>query len=235
MTASIPNWAFSTLMKYESCPHQVKLAKIDKCPEPPRDPKTDPLARGNREHKMYEHYVKGKLLDLSGSVARAIADFIPRFKEARALYDAGLATTEENWFFDKDWMLCKREDMWLWLKIDLCVQDKERKRVVVVDYKTGKSTYKTVEHVQQLQLYAACAALKFEWADEIVCELWYVDEGWVRTTVYTRTAALFYVRKFDDRAIRLMSEKFWRPNPTRQTCKWCPFSPRGTGACAAGV
>lgn len=235
MTAAIPNWAFSTLMKYESCPHQVKLAKIDKCPEPPRDPKSDPLARGNREHELYEDYVKGKILDLSGSVAKEIRKFLPLFDHARELYAAHVATTEQDWFFDEQWALCDRADVWLWLKLDLCVQDETQRRVMCVDYKTGKSTYKTIEHVQQLQLYAACAALKFEWADEIIVELWYVDEGWIRQTVYTRAQALSYVGRFNTRALNLMNEKFWRANPNRQTCRYCPFSPRGTGACAAGV
>jgi RecB family exonuclease len=236
MTASIPNWAFSTLMKYESCPMQVKLAKIDKLPEKPRDPATDPLARGNREHELFERYVKGDIADLSGSTARELKPFIPLFQHARELYASQQATTEQDWWFDQDWAICLREKVWLWAKLDLCVADEASRRVVVVDYKTGKSQYKAIEHVQQLQLYVAIAALRYEWADFIDAELWYVDEGHIKPMRVTRRQALFYIHGFTQRATKLMTEKWWRPNPNKITCKWCPYGPRnGTGACPVGV
>lgn len=236
MTAAIPNWSFSTLMMYEQCAFRIKLKKIEKLPEKPRDPKTDPLERGNREHGRYELFIKGDNNALIGAEAKQLAKFEPLLKQAQTLFSNDQATAEQDWLFNSDWDLCDRSTVWLWAKLDLNVQDEEHRVVIPVDFKTGKSAYKVVEHVQQLQLYAGLAALKFEWADTIVPELWYVDEGWIRPAVYTREQALVYIGLFQRRADRLMSEKFWRPNPNRITCRWCPYGVQnGTAACPVAV
>jgi len=243
MSNGIANWSFSTLTKYETCPFQVKLSKIDKLPEPER-PADNPLERGNREHKILEDYVSG-LGGLAASTARALSKFKPILEHAQQLYAQQLATTEQDWWFDSDWFDISqldvdkrsrdRSNIWLWAKLDLNVTDTTNRHVITCDYKTGKSGYKAVEHVQQIQLYAAIAALRFEWADKITGELWYIDEGWIRSVEYTRDQALAYVGRFQQRADRLMTEKLWRPNPNTHNCRYCPYSPRGTGACPVGV
>ncbi len=120
-------------------------------------------------------------------------------------------------------------------KLDFAALDKSNNYVVVVDYKTGKPDYKVVEHIQQLQFYAALTALKYEWANQIVAELWYVDAGAVRSVEWTREQALAFVGRFDARAQRIYNDRFFRANPSKITCRYCPYSPRGTGACPVGV
>lgn len=222
------------LMKYETCPMRVKLQYIDKLPEPPQPP-DNPMERGNREHKRLELFVLGDDGALDGCEGKQTKAFVPALQHAQALHAAGQASTEENWFFDADWNACEKDARWTWAKIDLSVHDEHNGKIVSVDYKTGRSGYKTVEHIQQNQLYAAISAIRYEWADTIETELWYLDEGWVRTSVYTREEALKFVGRFHARAEKIFSDKLFRPNPNRETCRYCPYSPRGTGACPVGV
>lgn len=227
------NWSFSKLMMYESCPMRLRLKYIDKCPEPERPP-DNPLERGSRIHDNLEKFVKGEET-LDGNEAKKLDVFVDPLHHLQDLYAAGKATAEDDLFFNVDWDLCERKDVWLWLKKDFNVTDEPNKLTITGDYKSGKSTYKTVEHVQQLQLYAACDALEFPWAEVHYAELWYVDEGWVRKAVYTHEQALSFIGRFQRRVDRMYNDRLLRPNPNKVTCKWCPYSPRGTGACPVGV
>jgi RecB family exonuclease len=230
------NWSFSSLMKYEACPQQFKFARIDKLPELPRPP-DNPMERGNRVHKRLEDYVNGtsRIMDHE---AKRIGDFISSLDHLRELHACGMATAEQDWIYDRDWNDTdkKNPDKFLWAKLDACVQDETNGIAIAVDYKTGKSQYKQLEHVQQLQLYAALTALKFPWANTIFAELWYLDEGHVRQSRYSREQALAYVGRFDIRAQRIYDDRFYRPNPNVRTCRFCPYGPKnGTGVCPVGV
>lgn len=231
--SAIPNWSYSSLAVYEQCPMRFKLAKIDRLPEPPRPP-DNPLERGNRVHNHLERFVKGEVSS-AACEAKRIEDFKPALERSRALYAVGAASVEENWWFDKDWSVCGRNDVWLWSKLDLNVMDEANAHSIIVDYKTGRSAYKAVDHIQQMQLYAAATAVRQEWANTITVELWYVDEGHVKPQTFTREQALMYVGRFDLRAKRIYADQFFRPNPNRESCRYCPYSPRGTGACPVGV
>lgn len=231
------HWAISTLLMYEACPMRVKLSKIERLPEPPRDPATDPLERGNREHGRLEQFVKGDIRALDHCEAKQIEKFKPALEHAQQLYAAGIATAEQDWFFDENWQPCEKQNRWLWVKLDINVLDEENRTAIPGDYKTGKSAYKVVDHIQQMNLYSIAAVLKFDWVDFVLPELWYLDEGWIRSSAQpmNRDQALARIASFQARADRMMSDKHFRPNPNKVTCKWCPYSPRGTGACPVGV
>jgi CRISPR/Cas system-associated exonuclease Cas4 (RecB family) len=220
-------------MIYEQCPMRFKLSKIDRLPEPPRPP-NNPLERGNRIHKNLELFVKGEQ-ELRFNEANKIDAFIPVLEHAQKLYNDGFASVEENWWFDTTWDVCDRDTVWLWSKLDLNVTDKVNALSIVTDYKSGKSAYKAIDHIQQGQLYAAATALRQEWAEKIIVEFWYVDEGHIKSMEYTREQALMFVGRFDMRARHIFDDTHYRPNPNRVTCHWCPYSPRGTGACPVGV
>ncbi|MBT9153361.1 MAG: hypothetical protein DDT39_00018 [Firmicutes bacterium] len=228
------SWSFSALMTYEQCALRFKLKRIDKLPEPPLPP-DNPLERGSRVHDNFDNFVKGKTNVLS-SEPKAVNTFEKLLAHNRELYAANLATAEEAWYFDGDW---NETNTWegakMMAKLDFAALDKSNNYVVVVDYKTGKPDYKVVEHIQQLQFYAALTALKYEWANQIVAELWYVDAGAVRSVEWTREQALAFVGRFDARAQRIYNDRFFRANPSKITCRYCPYSPRGTGACPVGV
>jgi RecB family exonuclease len=228
------NWSFSALATYEQCPYRFKLAKIDREKELPPKP-NNPLERGNRIHKHLEKAVTDGIA-LEGCEAKSIEVFKPLFTHLHQLYNAGFVAVEENWWFDRDWEVCDRDDVWLWSKLDANVMHKDAGLSIVIDHKSGGSVYKSVEHAQQMQLYAAATALRQSWAETIEVELWYVDEGHIKSMTFSREQALVYVGKYNMRAARIYADRHFRPNPTAHTCKWCPYGPRnGTGVCPVGV
>lgn len=239
------NWSFSKLMMYESCPMQVKLKYIEKMPEPPLPP-DNPMERGSRIHNRIEDYLLGKTDTYAEPEAKKINVFVPVIERLRELCAAGQATAEQDIFFDQDWEITDRQNVWLWAKKDYAVYDEDGTirlknydingpRTVTGDWKSGKSAYKTMEHIQQLQMYVACDAIQFPDAVVHIAELGYVDEGWIRRAEYTHEEALKFIGRFDARVDRLYNDKLFRPNANKVTCKWCPYSPRGTGACPVGV
>lgn len=232
------HWSFSSLMTYEQCAYRFKLRYIDRLPEPPRPP-DNPLERGNRIHSNLEKFTMGEL-DEFGLTAepKHIQDFKPALVHLRELYQRGMATVEQDWVYDQNWQLTEKNDpeKYLWVKLDFSVIDEANKHVIVADFKTGKSQYKGIEHVQQTQLYAAAVTVKFPWVQRISSEVWYLDEGWVRSAEHTFEEAQKYIGRFDARAQRALNDKFYRPNPTAMTCRYCPYGPKnGTGACPVGV
>lgn len=248
------NWSFSWLIKYESCAFMFKLGKIEKLPQLPPEPDS-PLERGSRVHNRYELYVKGESEEFDEE-AKCSAAFRDAADHLRELHAANMVTVEQDWLYNHNWDVtmdkyyrcsdhsgafdseCAQclQQLYLWAKLDACVLDEHNGHVIVIDYKTGKSQYKAIEHVQQLQLYAAIAAIRYPWARKITAELWYLDEGHVRSAQYTAEEALKFVGRFDARAQRLYADRYFRPNPNKITCAYCPYGPRrGTGACQFGV
>lgn len=247
------NWSFSSLIKYEACALSFKLAKIDKLPELPRA-EDNPLARGDRIHKRYEAYIKGES-DQFDTEAKQSQKFLPILNRIRELYADGYATAEQNWWFNSDWDETGRvfecphhgrnliddcqecsKVIWLWAKLDTSIYSPEQWLAITIDFKTGKSQYKAIEHIQQTQLYAAISAIKFPNARKHSAELFYLDEGHIRQAVYSQEEALKFVGRFDARAKRIYADRFFRANPNMHNCRYCPYGPRnGTGACPVGV
>ena len=228
------NWSISKLFMYETCPMRFRLKYIDKLPEPKPDANS-PLERGNRIHKNLEDFLK-EGASLQNNEAKALAKFEPALNHLQKLYECGKATAEDNWFYNYDWEVCERKDVWLWAKLDFFVYDPDTKHAIVGDYKSGKSRYKAVEHTQQTQLYAAVAALRNAEIEKITSELWYVDEGHVMSREYTAEQAMRFVDMFDRRVDRIYQDKVFRPNANVIACKWCPFGKQnGNGLCPVGV
>jgi RecB family exonuclease len=249
----VGNWSFSSLKDFEECKFRFALAKIHKLPKPALPP-NNPLERGTRIHDHLEKFIKSEHDNLFESEARGIKEFEEAVLHLRDLYSEGKATAEQDWLFDDGWDLTFKNvehamkigyddvdpasitPIWLWTKLDFCVTCEDTGRVVVGDYKSGKSAYKEMEHMQQLQIYSAVAALKYEWADTIIAELWYMDEGHVRPMELTREQALKYVGRFDRRARAMYAERVFKPNPHERNCRFCPFGKRnGTGVCPVAI
>lgn len=226
------NWSFSKLMMFEQCALRFKFKYVDRVPEPPPKP-DNPMERGNREHKRLEDYTLSRTSTLTGCEGKATDEFKGVLDEIRSLISVGQGTAEQDWFFDSDWKPTTRENVWLWLKLDAFVHDDTS--AVAVDYKTGKSVYKAVEHAQQLQLYAACLALKYPDIHHITTELWYLDEGHVKTNRFSSEEAVRLVNRFDQRADAMYSARYFRANSSKQTCRWCPYGANGNGHCPSAA
>jgi RecB family exonuclease len=227
------NWSFSKLDDFETCKYRFQLKFIDKLPQKEQPP-DNPMVRGNRIHKRNELFVMGE--GPMDTEARSIKSFHPVLEHLKVLYAAGKVSIEQDWLFNDDWDECNRDSVWLWAKLDVNIQDEENALSIAIDYKTGGSKYKALNHHQQMQLYAAITALRQPWAERIVVELWYLDEGHIKSHEYSREEALRFVGRFDKRARAIYETRMFNPNPTRETCRYCPYGKsNGTGACAVSA
>lgn len=234
------NWSFSSLQKYEQCPHFTKLKVVDKAPQPERDPNS-PAARGERIHLAAEEFVRGDRDDLIPEL-REFKDHIQRLRE---LYQAGKVSMEDEWAYNLalepvDW---KSSDAWLRLKLDVHVE-LDANTAVVIDYKSGKRFGNEVKHQQQGALYAAVSAMRLPDVSKFVVEFWYVDQNETSQMVYTRRQAQLAWAKFRERALAMTTATTFKAKPSEPNCKWCDYSCnsmtskqtgkvyfQGTGAC----
>ena len=216
-------------MTYEQCPRRFKYQYVDRLPQLPEDVATSPLVRGRRIHEEIELYVKG-----DGAMKPEMKPFVEQLNCARELYAEGIVNVEEDWLHSEDWQPCNKKDVWLWAVLDLCIRDEGEKKIIVVDHKTGKSSKKIIQYVQQGQLYAALAALRYDWVETIYVEFWCIDDKDIRLFEYTREEALRFLNYFQNRVDRLYAEKYYPPRPNVMHCSWCPYGRKhGTGACPA--
>ncbi|MGH9890844.1 MAG: RecB family exonuclease [bacterium] len=229
--------SFSRIDVYESCALRAKFAFVDKIPEPER-----PLPPGKTEHandrgsRIHEHadrYVKG----LEDTQLPEMAKFATEFERLRALHDEGRVLSEEMWCFDESWAVCGDRD---WdaikfrIKTDATVFLTDT-AVVVIDFKTGKRWGNEVKHAQQAQLYALGVALRYEEIETINTELWYLDLDEMHPMTMRRDQALRFFASWDTRNQALMACDDFQPRPSKDACRWCPYSKKGTGHCTIGV
>lgn len=232
----IDSWSFSRLSAYEHCPYRIKLQDVDKVEQLARDPASDPLARGDRIHNELEDYVKGE-----GPLPKEARKFEELLVQLQGLYMDGLVDLEQKWGFDSNWQSVSWKEAWARIKLDFCVNG--GKIAVVSDYKTGKSFMKEIPHIQQTQLYAGAAALKYPKVETIITEIWYIDEGWIKPINYRRDVALDFLVRFEKRAQVMLDDTRFKPRPSIQNCKWCPYGngvdkqgrPVGNGKCGWAI
>ena len=232
---TIKQWSFSKLQVFDQCPRRAKLQYLDKIPEPERPlppGKTEHANdRGSRIHDAAEKYVKSnvKLID-------ELHFFKEEFKHLRDLYREGKVSLEGEWAHDKDWGVCawNSANTWLRLKLDAFVRI-DKKRALVIDYKTGKKYGSEIKHAEQGQLYMVSCFLRYPELEEITVEFWYTDQDDMTSVKYTRAQSAHFLRKFDNGGNRITSCTEFEPKPSMFNCKWCPYKPQGTGHCPDGV
>lgn len=198
-------------------------------PEPERKP-DNPAARGDRIHNHCEDYVRGKAPEQPGEASKHFGLKIDKLRE---LYREGFVLLEQQWTYNEFWQVTEDPKPWLRIKADVFVNFVEDG--IVIDYKTGRKFGNEPKHVQQTQLYAIGAFLRYPELAKVTTELWYLDQNDITSITYTRDQAMQFVGRFDKRVERMMEDRTYRPRPNKETCKYCPYSPRGTGACPVGV
>lgn len=214
------NWSFSSLQKFEQCPHFTKLKVVDKAPQPERDPDS-PAARGERIHLAAEEYVRGDRDD----IVKELRDFTAHLQRLRELHQQGKVTMEEEWAYDLElnpveW---KSPNAWLRLKLDVHV-DLDSNTAVIIDYKSGKKFGNEVKHQQQGALYAAIVALRYPNVSKIIVEFWYVDQNDTTQLEYTRRQANLAWAKFRERALAMTTATHFKAKPSEPNCKFCDYS-----------
>ena len=232
MVKTIDAWSISRLLEFEGCPHRSYLKIIAKSPQPEL---TDdhPMVRGRRVHDEAEAYITGKTDDFpsTGIKLKTTLDY------CRERYAEGNASAEEQWGFDSDWNPTGWFDNNIWLRLatDCTVTDGDCAEIY--DWKTGKSFGNEVKYMQQMQLYAIAAFMKFPELQYAEARLGFLDDGKIREKSFERgTKINALLARFTERAERMTNCVDFRPKPSLQNCRYCPFGVmNGTGACVHAV
>lgn len=232
MADCIEQVSISSLFEFEACPHRSYLHIIAKAPTPDLDEK-HPMVRGRRIHEEVEHYINGTEDEFptSGKHLRDIINF------CKAMHEEGSATVEEKWGFTTEWEQVGWFDDGIWLRMatDAWIHI-GKKAGIIYDWKTGKSFGNEVKYMQQMQLYAIGAFMRYPELESVDVTLGFLDDGKERTKHFERGEKVNrLLLKFTERFNRMTSCVDFRPKPNALNCKYCPFGPTGTGACVYGV
>ena len=230
---TIKRVSFSRLMEFENCAYATKLKVIDKIPEPERELRPGQLEhandRGSRIHDECEMYVRGK----GPMPAEAAKFFRVELESLRKNFIKGDVTLEEEWGFTVDWEPCdyNAPNVWLRMKADAVVK-MGAKRILIIDYKTGRKFGNEVKHGQQLQLYALAAMILHPEVEIVDVELWYFDKDDLTHDAKSVVKWSRHLPSFDARFKKMSKARTFKPAANQMACKWCAYK---GNACKFGV
>lgn len=222
-------WSYSSLLKYEKCPHSRALR----------------LA-GAEAADSGEAAQKGK--DVHASIEEALLAGDPSLAEVKhdrhvtlieQLCEMPNKQVEAEWRVDSDWMPIEPgNDSWGLAFADVVVLHRtdETSSAWIIDWKNGKSRGNELKHMGQLQCYAAFAAALYPDVDIIKAQLCYLNEKRDKSIVWTRQNAAFFQNRFVQRVQRMLADERLRPRPNRTNCRWCEYGvTNGSGVCPYAV
>lgn len=219
------------LQVYRNCHYWARLKYLERSPEPPRDA-DDRRDRGTARHTLAENFI---LAD-DAPFPQELIKFEGLLTDVRNVRRDGLGVVEMEvpHYFDQNWRPCEEANRWLVVIPDIKVTVPGQFSLTI-DEKTGKKFGNELKHYGQCELYAVTAWIEDPSFIEQEAELWYLDLSDVWPITFT-TAQLDKARaRLDTEVNKMMADRVHRPNPSKMTCKYCPYSPRGTGACPVGV
>lgn len=227
ITNTLTNWSYKKWKMYQHCPFSVKLKYIDRIPEPPIQPKYDEKRqRGIRVHDELADAV---------STGAAIPKEAIEFSEIVESLRERSAVVEQDHFFDRTWKPHPTYNgHWLQVKQDAVVIDEEY--ILTGDWKTGRKFGNEVDHFQQMKLYSVAAWIMYPGRQEYISELWYLDQSDIWSVTFKPQQLEQALGEFDRGVEVMFNDTMFRPRPSKETCKFCPYGPqRGNGACPVGV
>jgi len=219
------------LQVYRTCRFWAYLKYIERSPEPPRE-KDDRRDRGTQRHKMAEDFV---LAD-DAPFPQELIKFEGLLTDVRDIRRDGLGevTLEKPHYYDHNWRPCGEKERWLVVIPDIHVKVPGQINLTI-DEKTGKKFGNELKHYGQTELYALCAKIDDDSFENYEAELWYLDLPDTWQINFTHQQLDKAQAKLDAEVQAMMADKLHRPNPSKASCRYCPFSPQGTGACPVGV
>ena len=181
-------------------------------------------ARGSRLHLAAEKFLTGQIDNLPVDFWK-ISERMNRYKSMNAQVEVEVAV-------DKDWKPCdpgSPEAKWLSI-IDILIRSPDS--ALIIDLKSGKPY---PSHQEQLQLYATMMMSITAVSTAGVAAL-YIDTGQSgHEKTYPREMQPMLMKYFDELHERISNEKDFAPTPSFDSCRFCSFSARKGGSCAAGV
>ncbi len=213
----VKKWSFSSLKKFESCPHSIFLKYIKQLKE-----ESGPAAeRGVKIHKLAEDYVSGLILELPVELKKFETSFLRWHTE----YPLGKIHCEYEMAFTVDWKPCDWNDNQAWARfiLDLFIQDDETS-AQVKDHKTGRKEGNEIKHAEQSLMYACALFQNFPALQYVESEFLYLDEGTVMKKSYTREYCSMFLPKIDARAKRMTTETTFIARPSKSNCRWCYYA-----------
>jgi RecB family exonuclease len=228
----VKTWSFSALKKFEACPYQIFLNRVERSPKPVL-PENNPMQRGIAIHKEAELFVKGE-----GELTKNLTKHVDRFNELRTAHEEGRVEAEETWCFDRSWQPVAWENPSKWLiNITDVTEHISDAAIRISDYKTGKSFGNEIKHGEQMQLGAVAGFMRYPLAQTVEVELIYLDEKKLTKRSFARPQVPALLDRWEKRAARMTEATAFPPKPTKASCRYCPYGPNngGTGVCAWGV
>ena len=192
-----------------------------------------PMIRGRLVHTQIEEYICGSEEEFP-AVAKRLKETIDFCKD---MYQQGKATAEDQWGFDEDWNSVGWFDDKVWFR---CATDAfvtpDDSSAIIYDWKTGKSFGNEVKYMQQMQVYAVAAFMRYPNLELIDVHLGFVDDSKIRTKTFKRGKKITrLLSSFTGRAKNMTDAHVFKPKANMMNCKWCPFGPSGTNVCIHGV
>jgi RecB family exonuclease len=226
-------WSFSRLETFEKCPYQAYMKFVLKRPEPETRDRT-PLERGIMVHEAAEQYIRGERADL----IKELRHFDGLLTELREEYPEQKVIVEDDWAYDMEWQPTDwfGEHAWLRMKLD-AGRWLDENQMRVHDWKTGRKDGNEVKHMQQGQLYAIGAFMRFPELDHIEVEFDYTDKNDTFKRSYSREKAMKFLPNWTERAKKATETTDFPARPNTINCRWCPYSPNngGDSSCPWGV
>jgi hypothetical protein len=229
----ITAWSFSRYNTYKQCPLKAKLQYIDKIKEPP----SAPMQRGSDIHKIAEDYITLPGRRLVPDDLMMFANLFRKLRKQHKKVKSDMVV-ESEWAFKKDWTQTGWFDADCWLRMKLDVAWHEEAFVMIVnDWKTGKYRPDNIDsYVEQLELFALGAFLKYPHITLVKPQLAYLDLGITYPDVEKQD--MFFTRDFvptlmdtwEQRVEPMLSDEIFAPRPN-QFCNWCHFRATEGGQC----
>ena len=205
----ISSWSISTLHDFKDCAYKIKLAKIDKV----KRTQNEYAEKGLTVHKELENAIKHNTKHNQDHFDYSISRLRQAFLD-------GQVRCEDEWAFDMSWKPCdfKAANAYVRMVIDVFERINETD-AAIIDFKTGKDY--PIKHLDQVRLYATGAFHKYPKLKTIFTDLWYLDQQTITNHVFIRDDLNKMQQSYDFRALKLLSETEFKPNPNKYKCSFC--------------
>lgn len=224
--AKANRWSFTSWCERRKCAfaYYCKFIRGMKEPERPMHPA---MERGIELHKKSEHYLKGDVTKLP----KSMKSFWDEYAELKRMNPI----VEQFWGVGPNWKPMQWNS-WVVMKMDAAVAPckKTDHRLVIIDLKTGRE--KKEDHEAQGGLYAAIGYAMYPRCEGIDVEFWYTDLGYPTSFQWTipqlEAEKQFWMQEGRN-LLTVHDEKYYKPNPSEENCRWCFLRSDRGGPCGA--